>query len=156
MCEKATPVARLTVTHANSQQTIVEVHDDASFSSFYRWYKRNASQGIKHYMRCTNRIDARDLEQLGAQIKENWRRLAAHPVARGKWSGHIVTDIKVVLFDAEKYIQFLDCDPQQLPGGGMVRNRTAEVMATPAPRRQALPIGYTPLQKRMDILTGRA
>jgi hypothetical protein len=155
MCEKANPVARLTVTHANGQQTIVEVHDDASFSGFYRWYRRNAGQDEKHYMRCTNRIDARDLEQLGAQIKENWKRLAAYKPARGKWNGHLVTETKVVLFDAEKYVQFLDCDPQQLPGG-IQRNRTAEILAKPAPQRQALPIGYTPLQRRMDILTGRA
>lgn len=152
MPEKSQVIARLTVTHRNGQQTIVEVHDDASFSRFYRWYKRNAGQDDKHYMRSMSRIEARDLEALGAQIKENWKRLAAHPVARGKWSSHLVDDVKIVLLDAERYIHFLDCDPEQLPGGGLPRSLTVGHKPIGA---VIIPIGYTPLQKRMDIITGR-
>jgi hypothetical protein len=154
MCEKAQPVARLTVTHRNGQQTIVEVHDDASFTQFYRWYKRNDGQKTKNYMRSTNRVDARDLEHLAAKIAANWKALARHRVAKDRWNGHLVDDWKVVVLDAEKYVRFLDCDPSELPGGGMAVNRN--MPTKPAKRPEHLPIGYTPLQKRMDILTGRA
>ena len=156
MCEKANPVARLTVTHANGQQTIVEVHDDASFTCFYRWYKRNAGQDEKHLMRCSNRIDARDLIHIGENIKMNWMSLAANRFARGRWNGHLVTDAKLVVIDAEQYVHFLDCEPEQLPGGGLARSRTAGVLARPLTAPVSNQIGYTTLQKRMDIMTGRA
>lgn len=155
MCEKANVIARLTVTHRNGQQTIVEVHDDASFSRFYRWYKRNAGADKKNFMRPSNRIDARDLEHLAAKIAANWKALASNRVARGKWNGHLVEDHKVVVLDPEKYVKFLDCDPSELPGGGMGISRTAGFMNY-KPANVPTPIGYTPLQKRMDILTGRA
>jgi len=155
MCEKANPIARLTVTHRNGQQTIVEVHDDASFNRFYRWYKRNAGADTKNFMRSSNRIDARDLEHLAEKITANWKALASHRAARGKWAGHLVEDYKVVVLDPEKYVKFLDCDPSELPGGGMGISQTAGFLARPA-APVPTPIGYTPLQKRMDILTGRA
>jgi len=155
MCEKANPVARLTVTHANGQQTIVEVHDDASFSRFYRWYKRNAGQDEKHLMRCSNRIDARDLEQLAENIKRNWKLLSSHKASRGKWKGHLVTDTKVVVLDPEQYVHFLDCDPSALPGGGMGRSTTSRIDTNAMrPTGMAIPIGYTTLQRRMDLIYG--
>lgn len=154
MCEKANPVARLTVTHRNGQQTIVEVHDDASFTHFYRWYKRNPGQQGKNYMRSSSRIDARDLEYLVAKFAANWKAIARHRVAKGRWNGHLVDEWKVVVLDAEAYVQLLDCDPSELPGGGMAHNPNG--LSWSFRRPEHLPIGYTTLQRRMDILTGKA
>jgi|GEM_PF-3331080 hypothetical protein len=157
MCEPAKVVARLTLTHQNGNQTVAEVHDDASFSSFFRIYKRPAGQDEKHLMRRESRIEARDLEQLGEKITRTWKGMASSKVAKGRWNGHLVVDSKVVIIDAEKYVHLLDCEFSQLPGGGQAINRSGGVLAKRelAPSN-ALPIGYTPLQKRMNIMTGRA
>lgn len=153
MCEKANVLARLTVTHANGNQTIVEIHADASFSKFYRWYKRKAGQSAKNLMRYSSRIDARDLQALGEKISKNWFNLAHHPVARGKWNAHLVEDIHLVVLDARRYTRYLDCPYEELPGGGL----PGTVRVGPAARAlYQLPLGYTPLQRRMDLLTGKA
>lgn len=157
MCEKTNVVAGLTVTHRNGQQTIVEVRADASFNQFYHWYKRAAGQDEKHLTRTSNRIDARDLEHLAANIAANWKALASNRVARGKWNGHLVSDYVVDVLDPETYAHLLECDPSELPGGGMGQSKTTGFMTRqPARTPERLPIGYTPLQKRMDIITGRA
>jgi hypothetical protein len=55
---KSKVIARLTVTRANGWRTIVEIHADARFMAFYRYYRQFGNRrSTKEFVRSASRIE---------------------------------------------------------------------------------------------------
>lgn len=154
-----TPVAaRLTLTHRDGCQTIVEVHADASYTAFYRWYQRKADEHAKHLTRTAMRNDAADLEEIERRTRAHFDNMARHS---SLWLPRQVVESKLLILDGQLYKKLLKALPGELPGGGPARLAVYDWMRREnwkRPRTQPTRIpatGYTPLQRRMDILTGK-
>lgn len=147
--------ARLTLTHRNGAQTIVEVHADASYTAFYRWYQRGAREHAKHLTRTALRNDAADLAQIEQRMRAHFDRLARGSVIWLPWQ---VVESKLIVLDGGLYKKLLKALPGELPGGGPARVVVPEYLKREnvTHRRTHIPVsGYTTLQRRMDIMTGK-
>ena len=66
--KKNNVVARLTITRANDQKLIIEVHSDATFSSFYQYFRQTGNRrSTKEFIRTGNRND-------GLSAMESYRK----------------------------------------------------------------------------------
>jgi hypothetical protein len=152
-----TPVAaRLTLTHRDGSQTVIEVHADAGFQKFYRWYQRAPQADAKHLTRVSMRNDAADLAEIEARTRKHFDNLARGSM---QWAARQIVDAKLVVIDAPFYKKLLAASPVDLPGGGLARVSVPDWMMTEhysRPRGATrVPVqGYTTLQRRMDIMTG--
>ena len=156
----STLVARLTMTHADGDQTIVEIHNDAGLRDFYRWYRRGKSRRIKYFVRNTGRNDATDLQALAGRVAKQFDYLAGQKLAMhaSTWTGRKITNTKIIIFKKRQYRRFLECPTDQLPGYRPVIDRGtpgSECWIPSERRRSGISLGYTSVQRKMDILTGR-
>jgi hypothetical protein len=156
MCKKSVVIARVTLTHSDRSQTVIEVDDQASFQEFYRWYRRDPGQRVKHLMRTSMRSDAESLEALAQRTQAHFDRLATAkgPQYRqiGSWQPRRINSIKLVVIKKKLYKKVLSLAPNLLPGGG-----PAKAQALSGARRTTGPThvpvsGYTPLAKRWQLL----
>ena len=80
---------------------------------------------------------AKDLEEAVRKITARW------------WAGNgRVTGTKVVIFRKKEYRQLLDTDPSEL---GLTRIESVNIPFSPVSKGR-IPVGYTTLQQRMNIL----
>lgn len=157
----STLIARLTMTHVDGDQTIVEIHTDAGFHDFYRWYRRGKSRRDKLFVRNINRNDAINLQALAERVTAQFERIANQPKAMHApaWTGRKISSFKIIIFKKRQYVRFLACAADKLPGykPALVRSLSNTLIPTAERRSGARGLGrYTSLQSKMNILTGKA
>lgn len=144
--KKIKVVARMTIVkRGSSKRLIVEIHEDATFNQFYRWYSQ---EGRKHkrFMRGSQRNDG--LQFTRAQSRPGLEVLAERQQSFNK----DIEKVTIKIFQKRIYTRLLTCAPDALGNGMPVA--TSHNLRPAAPER--LPSTYTSLQKRMNILTGVA
>jgi hypothetical protein len=120
---KSNVVARLTITRADNTKTIIEVHNDSTFSEFYFYYRqtgmkrstkvlaftRSRNQGLHH-------INAQQqtpgLEVIANSIKASSKALLGRGVD-GKENP--VTSIKLRIIRKREYMRLLHMAPMGMP-----------------------------------------
>lgn len=144
-------LAVATLTHRDGSTTLISVNDQNTFHEFYRFELDNGS--VRHAPRTT----ARTLEDLAQMQVRHFMRLAKHHPIHAK---RVIVDIKIDILDHTGYMDRLEAAPDEL--GALPVLAVHEDIALYANLGVAreypvrLPIGYTTLQRRMDIITGRA
>lgn len=144
--KKIKVVARMTIVkRGSSKRMIVEIHEDASFHQFYRWYMQ---EGRKHkrFVRSSQRNDG--LPFTRAQSLPGLDILAERQQSFNK----DIEKVTIKIFQKRIYNHLLNCAPDQL-AAGLPTTHHQNLRAAPAER---LPATYTTLQKRMNIMTGVA
>lgn len=155
MCKKAAVIARLTLTNRAGQQTVIEIHADAGFQNFFRWYTRPVGRRDKHLIRVSARNDAQDLEALEGRLRTQFDKLAAHSAVA--WKNSQIVTTKLVVLQRKLYKKILAASPDQLLGGGPARVSVSEPLRSSVqPSSRKYVAGYTPLAKRWSIITGKA
>ncbi len=142
--KKIKVVARMTIVkRGSSKRLIVEIHEDATFHQFYRWYSQ---EGRKHkrFIRGSQRNDG--LQFARAQNTPGLDVLAERQQSFNK----DIEKVTIKIMQKRIYNRLLNCAPDALGNGMPVA--TCHNLRPKAPER--LPTTYTTLQKRMNILTG--
>lgn len=143
---KVKVIARMTIVkRGTAKRLIVEIHEDASFHQFYRWYSQ---EGRKHkrFIRFSQRNDG--LIFTHAQNQSGLDVLAERQQSFNK----DIEKVTIKIFQKRIYKHLLTCAPDQLTDG--LPTTQSHGLRAVAPAR--LPATYTTLQKRMDIMTGVA
>jgi hypothetical protein len=149
-------VARLTITRkGSSKKTIIEVHENASFTQFYKWFTQEGRRR-KRFMRTSNRN-----EGIRVHCRAPYETPGLHRVAESLASFQKdIESVNIKVLSKRKYNQLLNCAPDQLSGKLPVNNQRIKhwsqvVGRRPQPSiRVQFPTGRLTLQQRMDILTG--
>lgn len=145
---KVVVVARMTMTKADGNKLIVEVRADASFHQFYCWFSQ-AGRKRKVYLRSSHRGD-------GLHGHHPYKQPGLDVLAEAHMKCFkTIQDAKIKVFKKRAYQALLNCAPDELAGGLpkiTVSRPSLPVWQKAIPVR--IPVGYLPLQKRMDILTG--
>ncbi len=135
-------VARLTMTRRSGKKLIVEVHEDAGWSTFYHWFEVDVDSKKKMFLRnsdrnnsCNPLFETPGLEQVAALVTKTFDKLAAHPVPKHAlyWSPSQIVDTQIKIYRKRLYKKLLGCAPDQLPGGGPVRIQSFESHTLPEP-----------------------
>jgi hypothetical protein len=133
-------VARATINIDTGKVVYIEIKRKPSFYSFYTMYNVDGKKKGKPLIASLAQGKADNLEDAVRKITARW------------WAGNgKVTSTKVVVFRKKEYRRLLHTDPSEL---GLVHIEAVNIPFSPAPKGQ-YPIGYTSLQKRMDILNPR-
>lgn len=144
--KKVKVIARMTIVKRGSaKRLIVEVHEDASFHQFYRWYSQ---EGRKHkrFIRGSQRNDG--LPFTRAQNQPGLDVLAERQQSFNK----DIENVTIKVFQKRIYNHLLNCRPDELGNGMPIFNTQGLRAAMP----ERFPATYTTLQKRMNIMTGAA
>jgi hypothetical protein len=160
MSKKAVITARITLTHKNGKQTVIEVEAQPGFASFYRWYQRLPGRRDKTHMRNSGRNDAPDLTALAARVKAQAERMAQIPTgynrqAASERAGGLVVTIKLIVFKKKLYKQLLECSPTDLLGG-MPRMNTRGLIEPRFTGAKLPTLGHTSIARKWALLTGKA
>ncbi len=140
---KKTPntlVAQAVIEHSE-RRFVFEVHKTATFASFYVGYTENLQTGEKYSVLPRNRTNAENLEDLVVKISKHIEIVLKRKVEK----------TEVQIFRKRIYARLLKAAPDVL---GLVRLRPFQPASSLAPRHTSMG-GYTSLQTKMDILTGR-
>lgn len=149
-------VARLTAAHHTGRRIIIEVHEDASFHQFFRYYAQDGNRrSTKKEMRRASRN-----EGLRPAQRAPWMRPGLDVLAKDLQTAHpwrpACTDVRIRILKKRLYRRLLEARPDEL---GLVRvERTWVDLPRPRPVLRIpirLPAGHTPLKKRFEIMTGR-
>ncbi len=144
--KKVKVIARMTIVkRGTSKRTIVEIHEDASFHQFYRWYSQEGRRH-KRFVRGSQRSDG--LHFTRAQGRPGLDVLAERQQSFNK----DIEKVTIKIFQKRIYKHLLTCAADQLTNG-LPTTQSQGLRATPPER---LPATYTTLQKRMDLMTGVA
>lgn len=149
-------LARLTVTRKNSTKAIiVEVHQDATFKSFYKWYSKEGRKR-KKLMRTSHRGDG-----VGAHYREAFQSPGLHLLAeRLEKTLPDFSKATINIFRKREYQRVLTVAADELGSLPRYESRIAQGERPRWERRPnqpipvQLPVGYITLQDRMDIMTG--
>ena len=130
-------VARATINIDTGKVVYVEIKRKPSFYSFYTMYNVAGKKKGKPLLASLNQGMAKDLEEAVRKITARW------------WAGNgKVTGTKVVIFRKKEYRRLLDTDPSEL---GLTKIESANIPFSPVSKGR-IPVGYTTLQQRMNIL----
>jgi hypothetical protein len=132
-------VARATITFDTQEIVYVEIKVRPRFYNFYTVYRVEDGKQIE-MLGSLNQGQANDLEDAAKKIAGRWSKV------KRKVAG---TQIEIYL--EEDYLRLLHTCPSEL-GLATVKSLTS-IPGVPGPAR--LPIGYTTLQRRMDVLNPR-
>lgn len=130
---KSKIAARLTMTKRSGRKTIMEVHEDAGWSTFYSWYEQDGRRK-KVFLRHSDRNNCGNpyrqepgLEQVAAKQKEIFDNLARHPNPKHAafWAMQQIVEIRIKVFKKRLYRKLLTCAPDELPGR-MVKDLSAD------------------------------
>lgn len=130
---KSKVVARLTMTKRSGKKTIVEVHEDAGWSTFYSWYEQDGRRR-KVFLRHSDRNNCGNpyrqepgLEQVAARQEEIFNNLARHPNPKHAafWSMQQIIESRIKVFKKWLYQKLLTCAPDELPCG-LVKDLSAD------------------------------
>jgi len=129
--DQSNVIARLTVTRANGWRTIVEIHADATFHGFYRYYRQFGNKrSTKEFVRSASRIEFLSfinahLQQPGLDVIE--KRLKAFGV-----ESNPVIASKLRIIKKRLYRKMLNARPDEL---GLTKLITTDLQT---PRRPIL------------------
>lgn len=150
---KSKIVARLTVTREIGVVTMVEVHEDANFSQFYRYYSQEGRRrSTKKLIRTANRNEGLKPWHTAYQ-----KTPGLEMVARIFESMAHVTNVKVRIIKKRAYKRLISLPADELGGvvtGKPIRDPRLEPRVTGIP--VYIPQGHTTMDRKWSILTGRA
>ena len=96
-------VARLTIERANNTRMIVEIHQDATFSSFFHFFAQTGKRwSTKAHIRTSNRNDAPGLESLAQKLS-----LSQSP-------SNPITNTRIKIYRKRAYRKLLSLRPDEL------------------------------------------
>ena len=130
-------VARATINIDTGKVVYIEIKRKPSFYSFYAMYNVDGKKKGEPLLASFNQGMAKDLEEAVRKITARWWAVNGR-----------VTGTKVVIFRKKEYRRLLDTDPSEL---GLTRIESANIPFSPVSQGR-IPVGYTTLQQRMDIL----
>jgi hypothetical protein len=148
---KSTVVARLTVTREIGVKTIIEVHEDATFSKFFHFFTQEGRRrSTKRPIRTANRNEGLRPYFQAYRIIPGLEVLASQFEAMQ----HIQC-VKLRIIKKGAYRRLISAPPEQL---GLVkvqpvRDRRLEPMVLGIAVR--IPVGHTTIEKKWSILTSR-
>jgi len=133
-------VARAIIKFDTGKVVYVEIKRRPSFYTFYTIYNMEGKKKKELLLASLNQGKAEDLEDAVKKITARW------------WKGDgKVTGTKIVIYRKKEYRRLLDTPPDEL---GLTKcSRQAPIPWSP--RAGRIPVGYTSLQKRMDIINPR-
>lgn len=104
---KPVVVARLTVTRANGWKTIVEVYSDASFHSFFLYYKQNGrKRSTKELIRTAARNDG--------GLRTSGLEAIARKLCFYQSQSNPVVKTTIRIFEKQSYAKLISARPDQL------------------------------------------
>jgi hypothetical protein len=132
---KPNVIARLTITRANGWKTIVTVEADASFSSFYKYFKQfGLKRSTKEPIRVANRNEG--LSYINAHLQTPGLDLIEKRLAAYQSQSNPIVSTKLRIIKKRAYKKLLGARPDEL---GMVKISSVPI---PAPAwRSARAIG---------------
>lgn len=119
---KSNVVARLTMTHRDGKQFIVEVCADAGLRDFFRWYRSEKGKRKKSFLRGEHRpYPAKDLKFIAARTIASVKNLDAFAKRVGgpldnTWTHKQIVSSRIVVYKKVEYKRLLTCPTDQLPG----------------------------------------
>lgn len=148
---KTNVVARMTVIRSVGVRTIIEVHADATFSAFYRYYTQDGRKySTKRLVRTANRNFGLESWRAVNQTKPGLEMLAFRFIAMP----HVIS-VKIRIIRKREYRRLLTATPDGL---GLVKVRSfTDPRLQPRPVLRypvRIPSTHTTLERRMKILTG--
>ncbi len=115
---KSSVVARLTVTRADGRKTIVEIHADASFHQFFRYFRQQGlRRSTKELIRVANRNEG--IPVPGARAKPGLELILKRLEAYQGESNPIITK-RLRIIKKRAYKKLLSARPDEL---GMAKTR---------------------------------
>ena len=111
-------VARLTITRANNQKVIIEVHSDATFSKFYTYYRQTGNRrSTKEFIHTRSRNEG--LRHINAQQQtpglEVLADRAVNKVFYSYAAQNPVTSMKLRIIKKRLYRKLLNAAPVGMP-----------------------------------------
>jgi len=150
---KTVVIARLTAVREVGVRTIIEVHSDASFNSFYQYYTQEGmKRSTKELIRTTGRNEG---------IRPWYRAYCTQPglevLATRMLDMKQFKSVKIRILKKRAYRQLLEAAPDVLGLTKVEPMTDPRFPAMPTPRIPVrIPVGWLTIQDRMDILTGRS
>lgn len=135
-----TLVARAVIEHSE-RRFVFEIHKTATFASFYVGYTEDLQTGEKRTVIPRNRSNAENLDDLVLKISRHIESVLKRKVEK----------TEVQIFRKRIYTRLLKASPDVL---GLVKLRAPLSDGRWLPTGNTIG-GYTSLQTKMDILTGR-
>jgi len=149
---KKVVIARLTAIRAVGVRTIIEIHEDATFSSFFNFYSQDGMRySTKKLIRFANRNEGLAPWHRAYRMTPGLDVLAKRFEAMPQFA-----KVTIRILKRRAYLNLLEAAPDVL---GIVK-----VNCQPDPRLMPKPVlrypvripeGYTTISKRVSILTGR-
>src|SRR5512138_2646104 len=137
---KANVIARLTVTRANGWCTIVEIPADASFHSFYRFYRQlGAKRSTKTPIRTANRNEG--LSPVNAHLQRPGLDLVQERLKAYSSQSNPVVSVKLRIIRKRLYRKLINANPSEL---GLVTTRVNLPIERIVPIR--IPVQLTPIK----------
>jgi len=153
MTAKTKVIARLTAERETGVNMIIEVHADATFSTFYHYYtQQGRKRSTKQQLRTANRNEGLRPWHRAYRLTPGLEAVADHLRTMPQFTG-----IKVRILRKRAYHQLLNTAPDVL---GMTKaphlsvDQSAQMPTSRIPVR--IPAGWLTIQKRVSILTGRS
>lgn len=154
MNTKAKPVviARLTAVRSVGVRTIIEIHADATFSSFYNYFTQDGKRtSTKKQVRSANRNEGLRPYDRAYRLQPGLEAIAE----QFKTMPHF-TNISVRILKRREYRRLINAAPDAL---GLTQVQSQLDARWLTRRAGALPIyipsNFMTIEKRMNILTGR-
>ena len=150
---KSPIVARLTAIRTVGVKTIIEIHADATFSNFYKWYVQGNRRSTKTFIRTANRNES--LPYINAHLHTPGLEAVKSRLESMKQ----FTSVSIRIYRKRDYRKLITAAPDQL-GLTKVSSTFGKVPGAQRvgsqPNPIALPIGYLTIKRRVDILLGRS
>jgi len=150
-----TVVARLTVTRQNGWKTIVEVQADASFSSFYHYYRQfGLKRSTKALIRTANRNEG--LGVMNARMQQPGLDVIAKRLEAYGQESNPVTGRKLRIIKKRIYRKLLSAAPDVIGQVKVKPIQDPRLMPRPVLGYPIhIPESHTMIAKKWSILTGR-
>ena len=112
-------LARLTVTREDDSKVIVEVHANATFHAFYRFYtQQGRRRSTKKLTRCASRNEG--LHPVNAHLQVPGLEILALRFMHNRFGNSPIANVKIKYFSKKGYRKLIKASPDQL---GLTRVR---------------------------------
>lgn len=151
--KKSVVVARLTAIRNVGVRTIIEVHSDASFHSFYHCYTQDGmKRSTKMLIRSVSRNEGLYPWHRAYGMTPGLEVLATRMRDQKQFSS-----VKIRILSKRAYRQLLEAAPDVLGMTKVTRYADPRLMPQPTPRIPVnIPAGWLTIEKRMNIILGRS
>jgi hypothetical protein len=137
-------IARLTVVRQNGMRTIVEVHADATFHTFFKFYTQQGSKrSTKQVIRSASRNEG--LNPINAHLQTPGLELIAIRLLRVQAESNPVISTRIRYFSKRTYRKMIKCAPEVL-GMSTVRPLFADQPAYTL-RPIGIPVSFKQVEK---------